>query len=137
MLVKLCWYEIWDVRAWLKFAKTDTIYKPMYGIQKIMMVKGYCHDHKASDILPPPPLTSLIFYPCTWIYINFYLCAVFKEARNVLFWQNLQIQITTVISWCLWDILATEELSHPDVLHFFVYLTCVCFPQTPTFFFLF
>lgn len=51
LLIKLCWYEIWDVTAWLKFAKIDTKYKPVFGIQKIMMVKGYFYGHKTCDTL--------------------------------------------------------------------------------------
>lgn len=46
LLVKLCWCKIWDVTTRLKFAKIDTKYKPMFRIQKIVMVKGSFYSHK-------------------------------------------------------------------------------------------
>lgn len=69
------------------------------------------------------------------LFLTFVL--FFKRVRYGFFFTKfINTNYQRVVSRCLWDILTTEGLSHPDFLLILDYLTYVCFPHTPVYFFL-
>lgn len=97
----------------------------------------------SKDIFMGRKLMIQFFHQLLWFcnpVVTFVLFLTFvlfsRGSKHFVLTEFLNTNYQRVVGWCLWDILTTEELNHPDFLLIFDYLTCVCFSHTPMYLFL-